>query len=604
MPKTIRIGCASAFWGDTCTAAAQLVEGGALDYLVFDYLAEVTMSIMAGARLKDASSGYATDFIEVLTPLLQRLHDDGIRVISNAGGVNPQACARALQAACDQAGIALKIAVLLGDDLQPQHERLAAQGIGEMFSGEPLPPACVSINAYLGAPGIVEALRLGADVVITGRVVDSAVVSAALVHEFGWAWDDYDRLAQAALAGHLIECGAQCTGGNFTDWQAVPDYEHIGFPIVDVSADGQFIVTKTEGSGGLVTPLTVGEQLLYEIGDPQGYLLPDVICDFSQVRLTQQGKHAVRVHGAMGLPPGDRYKVCATWLDGWRCTATCLIAGIDAVAKAERVSQAIIAKTSQLLRQRGWAPYSDVNVELLGSEATYGQHGRRRDSREVVIKLAVRHPDKQPLVLFSREIAQAATGMAPGLTGLVGGRPTVSPLIRLFSFLIDKTTCRLAIELDGQRHPCPLPAFEPLHTTDLPVAPVPPKPQGRADASVPLIKLAVARSGDKGNHSNIGVIAREPEYLPWIAEALTPEVMVDWMNHVLDPLLGRVERWYLPGTHSLNFLLENALAGGGVASLRIDPQGKAFAQQLLEIQIPVPQHIADQVNSSPHHPDA
>ncbi|EJL03879.1 protein of unknown function, DUF1446 family [Pseudomonas fluorescens Q2-87] len=596
MPETIRIGCASAFWGDTCTAAAQLVEQGALDYLVFDYLAEVTMSIMAAKRMKDPLAGYATDFIEVLSPLLQHLHERRIRVIANAGGVNPQACAAALQAACDQAGVPLKIAVLLGDDLQPQRARLADQDIREMSDGASLPPTCLSINAYLGAPGIVEALGQGADVVITGRVVDSAVVSAALVHEFGWAWHDYDKLAQAALAGHLIECGAQCTGGNFTDWQDVPDYERIGFPIVEVSADGQFIVTKAEGTGGLVTPLTVGEQLLYEIGDPQGYLLPDVICDFSQVRLIQQGKHAVRVQGAKGLPPTDQYKVCATWPDGFRCTATCLIAGIDAVAKAERVSQAIIAKTSELFLQRGWAPYSEVNVELLGSEATYGQHGQRRDSREVVIKLAVRHPDKQALDLFAREIAQAATGMAPGLTGMVGGRPTVSPLIRLFSFLIDKAACQLEIEFAGQRLPCPLPVLEPLETSDLPVTPDLPKPQGRADASVPLIKLAVARSGDKGNHSNIGVIAREPEYLPWIAEALTPEVIVDWMSHVIDPLLGRVERWYLPGTHSLNYLLENALGGGGVASLRIDPQGKAFAQQLLEIQIPVPQHIADQVN--------
>ncbi|WLH11120.1 DUF1446 domain-containing protein [Pseudomonas hefeiensis] len=596
MPKTIRIGCASAFWGDTCTAAAQLVEGAELDYLVFDYLAEVTMSIMAGARMKDPRGGYAPDFIEVLTPLLHRLHERRIRVISNAGGINPQACAAALQAACDKAGVPLKIAVLLGDDLQPQLEQLARQGIAEMFSGAPLPAACVSTNAYLGAPGIVEALRLGADIVITGRVVDSAVVSAALVHEFGWAWHDYDKLAQAALAGHLIECGAQCTGGNFTDWREVPDYEHIGFPIVEISADGQFIVTKAEGTGGLVTPLTVGEQLLYEIGDPQGYLLPDVICDFSQVRLIQQGKHAVRVQGAKGLPPSDQYKVCATWADGFRCTALCLIAGIDAVAKAERVSQAIIVRTSQMFSLRGWTPYSEVNVELLGSEATYGQHGRRQDSREVVIKLAVRHPDKQPLVLFSREIAPAATGMVPGLTGLMGGRPTVYPLIRVFSFLIDKSACRLEIEFDGQRHPCLLPAVEPLQTRDFPVAPDLPRPQGRADASVPLVKLAVARSGDKGNHSNIGVIARTPEYLPWIAEALTPQVLVDWMSHVLDPLLGRVERWYLPGTHSLNFVLEHALGGGGAASLRIDPQGKAFAQQLLEIQIPVPQRIADQVN--------
>ncbi|ALI03131.1 DUF1446 domain-containing protein [Pseudomonas sp. FW306-02-F02-AA] len=595
MNKTVRIGCASAFWGDTSTAAAQLVDGAQLDYLVFDYLAEITMSLLAGARMKDPQAGYATDFVEVLSPLLKQLCEQNIRVISNAGGVNPLACAAALQAACDKAGAPLKIAVLLGDDLQPQFKQLATSGVKEMFSGAPLPPMCVSTNAYLGAPGIVEALRLGADIVITGRVVDSAVVSAALVHEFGWSWQDYDKLAQAALAGHLIECGAQCTGGNFTDWRKVPDYEHIGFPIVEVSADGQFIVSKPEGTGGLVTPLSVGEQLLYEIGNPRAYLLPDVVCDFSLVKLQQHANNAVHVHGAKGLPPPRQYKVCATWPDGFRCTASCLIAGIDAVAKARRVSQAIIAKTSEMFSQRGWAPYSEVNIELLGSEATYGPHGQRQDSREVVIKLAVRHPDKQALILFSREIAQAATGMAPGLTGIVGGRPTVYPLIRLFSFLIDKNTCVLEVDLQGQRYPCALPALDHLDVADLPLPFDPPKPHARADASVALVKLAVARSGDKGNHSNIGVMARAPEYLPWIAEALTPAVIVDWMSHVLDPIHGRVERWYLPGTHSLNFLLENALGGGGVASLRIDPQGKAFAQQLLEIQIPVPQGIADQV---------
>lgn len=593
----LRIGGASAFWGDTSTGAAQLVDSGEVDVLIFDYLAEVTMSIMAGAKLKDPNAGFAPDFIGVLKPLLGKIKQQDIKVLSNAGGVNLNACATALRQVIAELELDLSVAVVDGDNLIERLPKL--QPLNDMFSGEPLPERCLSFNAYLGAPAIRDALALGADIVITGRVADSALVLGPLMQHFGWAENDYDLLAQGSLAGHIIECGTQCCGGNFTDWQLVAnDYADMGFPIAHCQANGDFIVSKPQGTGGLVSRLTVAEQLVYEIGDPKAYLLPDVICDFSRVQLEQLGENRVKITGATGLPPTTSYKASATAIDGFRCTASFVLAGIDANAKAKAVSQAILTKVNTINAKQGLSPIDDIDIELLGSEATYGPHAQALNNREVVVKMTLRHASKKALVTFTKEIAQASTAMAPGICGLMGGRPKVSPVIRLYSCLIDKQQIHVGIALERQQQAveiAPGEAFNyqaqclsQLSSTQLSAAQVQPITSGTHQ--VALVKLAVARSGDKGDHSNIGVIARRPEYLAAIKQALSGEQIAAYMAHILSPS-SAISVFELPGIDGINILLENALGGGGMASLRIDPQGKALAQQLLQMPISIDEQL-------------
>ena len=592
MTKTIRIGCASGFWGDSFFSAPQLVTKGDIDYLVFDYLAEITMSIMARARDKDPNAGYAHDFVTVtMAGIARDVAAKKIKVIANAGGVNPKACAAALEALLAKQGVALKVAYVDGDDVLPQLETWKAQGVKEMFTGAALPEKPISMNAYLGGFPIAAALAKGADVVITGRCVDSAVTLGACIHEFGWGPKDVDKLAGGSLAGHIVECGAQACGGIFTDWEQVPAWEDIGYAIAEVSADGSFVATKPEGTGGLVSVGTVGEQMLYEIGDPQAYMLPDVVCDFSQVRIEQVGKDRVRVSKAKGYAPTATYKCSTTYEDGFRVGNLVAIGGIDAAAKARRTGEAVLKRMEGVLRARNWGPFTETSIEVLGDEDSYGPHKHHIGGREAILKLAAKHTRKEPLEIMMRELTSSGTSFAPGTSGYAGLRPKVTPVVRHFSCAIPKTDVRVTVHMAGDSFAVPVDASGGFDLKML-VRPVVDAKTSPTSASVPLIKIAFARSGDKGNNSNIGVMARKAVYAPFIRAALTEAAVAKWFVHLFEGGKGKVERWDLPGTHALNFLLHDALGGGGVASLRNDPQGKALAQQLLEFPIPLPRELA------------
>ncbi len=592
--KIVRIGGASGFWGDASMATPQLLADGRLDYLVYDYLAEITMSILARARAKDPALGYATDFVySAMKPNLAEIARQGVKVISNAGGINPGACAQALREQIRAAGLALNVAVVEGDDLFDRRESLASAGISEMFSGEAFPPTAsvASVNAYLGAFPVADALDRGADIVITGRCVDSAVTLAAGIHEFGWGREDCDRLAGGSLAGHILECGTQATGGNFTDWEQVVDsLADVGYPIAELAADGSFVCTKPAGTGGMVSVGTVAEQMLYEIGDPAAYVLPDVTCDFSRVVMSQAGKDRVQVSGARGRPAPAAYKVSATFADGFRGGETWTIYGRDAEKKAEKIADNALARARRALEAKGLPDYTDTCVEIIGTETHYGSARRIGEVREVDMKVAARHPSAAGIEILLKEFIGTALAAPPGLTAFAG-RPRPSPVVRLFSFLLPKTAAEIRVDVEGETRFVndPLPQAGEPESYAVPI-PAPPPPASGDSVEVSLERLAWARSGDKGNKANIGVIARDPRYMPYIWAALTPQRVTKRFAHFLQ---GPVERFALPGLPAINFILHDVLGGGGIASLRNDPQGKGYAQLLLDEPIRIPVSLAE-----------
>jgi hypothetical protein len=592
--KVIHIGGASGAWGDSPMAIPQLLTAD-VHYLMMDYLAEVTMSLLARARLKDANAGFPPDFVAYLKPSLPEIAKRRIKVVSNGGGVNPQAAKRALEAICAELGLSLKIAVVEGDDVLPRIDGLRAT-VREAATGEPLPPKLLTANAYLGALPIAAALDRGADIVITGRCADSALALGILMHEFGWKADDYDRLAAGSLVGHILECGPQSTGGVHTDWDKVPGWENIGYPIASCKIDGSFVLWKPANTGGLIVPASVAEQVLYEVGDPAAYILPDVVADFTQVTLEQVGDNRVCVSGAKGYPPTSQYKVSATFQDGWRGVAVVSIVGPDAVLKAEKTADALMARARTLFRQRQLPDFTATHTEVLGSESAYGPKANARGVREVLLRLVVDHVDRAAIDIFARELGSVGISFAQGTTGIFSGRPKPVPVVRLFTFFIDKAVLGAPKVQIGADDPfiVGVPTqggyAAPAATAAAPAA-------GASDGAtveIDLRSLAVARSGDKGNASNIAIIARDPKFVALIRREVTSERIA---AHFEGLVHGTVTRYEAPGLHAFNFLLEDALGGGGMASRRIDPQGKAFGQMALEMKIKVPRVIAHELES-------
>ena len=420
---------------------------------------------------------------------------------------------------------------------------------------------------------------------VTGRCVDSAVTLGALIAQFHWGTEDWNFLAAGSLVGHILECGPQATGGNFTDWREVPNRADIGYPIAEVSADGTAIIQKPEGSGGLVSVGTVSEQIVYEIGDPGAYLLPDVICDFRDVELEQISDNHVRVSGAKGRPAPATYKVCATYGDGWRAGLTPTFYGFEADEKARAFADDVIARTEGRLRAANLPPLTETSVEVIGGGSLLGQD---HSASEVVVKLAARHPDAVGVGILLKEAAGIGLGSAPGLSGFAGARPKPSPVVRLFSFLLPKDQVTVSLDVGNGSEVIATPTPEhPAKDQDARTVAAPAHTD-EPMVEVPLIKAAWARSGDKGASANVGVIARHPDLLPYLWEQLTEDRIAERFAHVLE---GDVQRFAMPGLSAINVLLTEALGGGGIASLRADAQGKGFSQVMLTLPVRVPERL-------------
>ena len=534
--KTLKIGNAGGYWGDDPGALKRQVSGGSLDYITMDFLAEVTMSILQKQKAKDPNLGYAKDFIPMLKGVLPDLLVNKTRLITNAGGINPEACAAAIVALGKSLGLEPRVAVVHGDDILSKVDSLKNQGAlfenmetGEEFSS--VQSLIEAANIYFGAAPVVEALKKWQpDIIITGRVTDTGITVAPMIYEFGWSLKDWDKIAAGIVAGHMLECGCQITGGNFSDWKLVDNYNQMGYPIAEVEPDGKFVLTKHEGTGGFVSEDTVREQLFYEMGNPKAYLTPDVVADFSSIKLSQVGKDRVQVSGIKGYEPTPLYKVSMAYEDGYKCVGSILISGPDSKCKAKAFADIFWNRCDQKFTQR--------LTEFVGYNACHRSLGHDQDPNEIILRLGARSHDFDALRSFAKMIPSLILSGPPGVA-VLGGVPKVQTVVSYWPALIAKELAIPKIALyEGK-----LSEETSVNTTevghfkeslmDIQIAEkvennLDKALQANSDAkAIPLYEICLARSGDKGDSANIGVLARSESAYHFIKEHLTAQIIKD-----------------------------------------------------------------------------
>ena len=599
----IRIGNAGGYWGDDPDALGRQVRGGQLDYITMDFLAEVTMSIMQKQRSHDPKLGYARDFLAMLDDVLPDLLKNKTKIITNAGGVNPIACAEAIAALATKKGLKLKIAVVYGDDILGQLDTLSANGCafknmedGRDYSS--IKGKVEAANVYFGAGPVVEALKWNPDIIVTGRVTDTGITVAAMIHEFGWDFKDWDKLAAGIVAGHIIECGSQSTGGNFTDWHLVPSFENMGYPIIEMNSDGTFVVTKHQNSGGLVSVDTVREQLFYEMGNPKAYITPEVVADFSSIKLASDGKDRVKVSSIKGFEPTPFYKVSMAYQDGFKVLGTICICGPNARKKAETFGNIFWAKVGK--------NFAATETEYFGWNACHRSLGHQDDGNEIILRVSARDQDQAKLRKFSKMVPALILSGPPGVC-VLGGAPKPAEVVTYWPALMPKSAVRPHIALFDQENNRIIDQkivdadvignFEPSNMNtqkaEKPKSTVQAAIQsGEGPKSVALSSIVLGRSGDKGDMSNIGILARSPKAFAWLDTWLTAQRVKDLFQEIC---FGTVVRYTLDNMSGYNFLLDASLGGGGTLTLRTDAQGKTFAQALLRQMAPIPQDVLDDV---------